>query len=828
MGAGGTPALPWASEGVGWRRRLVLATISEQQRQAFELAGMPSGWLRLLGLLVLVGVCYAVIWLYRREARAGAGVRLRSLLAGVRCLVLVALAGIWLEPVIATYTVRTISATVAVLTDVSASMAGFGVQESQFRVAEVGRLLEGEDHGWLKRLAAYNELGLYAFGEQTTRIQLPWEETVESPATEAMRDPSADEMPAPPRSFSIAGTTIAVQNTTDLGQAVTTALDNAGESPVAGLVLISDGNFNKGMSVEDVAAAARRSRAPIYAVGVGSTEEPANIRVTNIVAPLTTPKGDPFELRVELAATGIEPTGVQLELSEQHGGGEERTIAGREVQLGGEMAAVEVPFKIDANQAGEFFYRARAKLLEVEAVAFDNVREASVLVLDEQIRVLLVAGRPSYEYRYVTRLLERDQTVNVSCWLQSADAQAVRDGNTPIAELPRRPEDVFAYDAIVLLDPNPGGLDSSWAITARRLVDEFGGGLLLQAGPHFATRLLRDPRLEELVTMLPVIPDPDADVRLSEQGAYRTRSAPIQLSDQTRAHPLLTLHSDPDTNQEIWSALPGIWWYLPVLREKPLATVLMRHGSRAHANRYGPAILMATQPFGSGRTAFLGFDNTWRWRGTGERYFNHFWVQLVRYLAQTRREGASKRGTIVLDREAVNVGDYVKIEARVLDEAFVPWQEARIEVLLELGDGTCRSHTLNAVAGREGWFAGRVPFDRPGPAVVRVPLAGSIAADGADVREESLVKRVLVQQPDIELRSLRLQADQLAELAERTGGRYTPLEKADELPNWIEAAEQVKVTRGSDTPLWDRGPVLIVVASLLAVEWALRRRHHLL
>ena len=800
----------------------MLATISEQQRQAFELAGMPSGWLRLLGLLLLAGVCYAVIWLYRREARAGASVRLRSVLAGLRCLVLVALAGIWLEPVIATYTVRTISATVAVLTDVSASMAGFGVQESQFRVAEVGRLLEGEEQGWLKRLAAHNELGLYAFGEQTVRVRLPWEETSPSPTSEAMGNA------APPRSFRIAGTTIAVQNATDPGQAVTTALDDAGESPVAGLVLISDGNFNRGMSVEDMAAAARRSRAPIYAVGVGSTEEPANIRVTNIVAPLTTPKGDPFELCVELAATGIEPTGVQLELSEQLGGGEERTIASREVQLGGESLAAEIPFKIDADQAGQFFYRARVKPLEVEAVAFDNVREASVLVLDEQIRVLLVAGRPSYEYRYLTRLLERDRTVNLSCWLQSADAQAVRDGNTPIAELPRRPQDVFAYDAIVLLDPNPGELDSSWAITARRLVDEFGGGLLLQAGPHFATRLLRDPRLEELVTMLPVIPDPDADVRLSEQGAYRTRSAPIQLPDETRAHALLTLHPDPEINQEIWSALPGIWWYLPVLREKPLATVLMRHGSRAHANRYGPAILMATQPFGSGRTAFLGFDNTWRWRGTGERYFNHFWVQLVRYLAQTRRAGASKRGTIVLDREAVSVGDYVKIEARVLDEAFVPWQAAQIEMSLELGDGTRRSHTLNAVAGREGWFAGRVPFDRPGPAVVRVPLAGSGAIDSADAREESLVKHVLVQQPDIELRSLRLRADRLAELAERTGGRYTPLEKAGELPNWIEAAEQVKVTRGSDTPLWDRGSVLIVVASLLVVEWALRRRHHLL
>ena len=68
----------------------------------------------------------------------------------------------------------------------------------------------------------------------------------------------------------------------------------------------------------------------------------------------------------------------------------------------------------------------------------------------------------------------------------------------------------------------------------------------------------------------------------------------------------------------------------------------------------------------------------------------------------------------------------------------------------------------------------------------------------------------------------------IGSLAEQTGGRYTPLAGAAELPDWIESAEQVKVTRAADTPLWDRGPILIILACLLAVEWALRRRHHLL
>src|SRR5215831_18732276 len=102
---------------------MLLGTITDERRTAFEFAGLPDGWLRLLGLLVLAGVCYAVVWLYRREGRAGASVRVRIALGVIRCAVLLALAVVWLQPVIATYTKRTIRAQVAVLADVSASLS---------------------------------------------------------------------------------------------------------------------------------------------------------------------------------------------------------------------------------------------------------------------------------------------------------------------------------------------------------------------------------------------------------------------------------------------------------------------------------------------------------------------------------------------------------------------------------------------------------------------------------------------------------------------------------------------------------------------------------
>lgn len=825
----------------------LLASVTERQYNTPELAGLPEGWLCLLGVLVLGGLGYVIFWLYRREARVGAPLALRIGLGCVRSAAILLLAIIWLEPVVATYTIRTITANVIVLVDVSASMGivDFDAPAGQSdpdqttqratRIEHVAQLLSADHHAWLRRLAEQNDLRIYTFGQRITHRPLPAGVAGRAfpggsgldqgaPSTQSGR-------PTEPGDAGRIQPLAAVEKRTDLGQALRTVLAAAGESPVAGIVVISDGIFNQGMSADDAAAYAGRFKAPVFTVGVGSPHEPPNLRIADFAAPATAAMGDPLEVRVEATATGIESTSVQLELTVRRVGAEpsgERVVATRQVTVGGDQGSAEARFKLNAEAAGEFLYRARLATVPREAVESDNSREAPVLVLDQRLRVLLIAGRPSYEYRYVTHLLERDKTIDLSCWLQSADARAVRDGNTVITELPRRPQDVFQYDVLLLFDPNPRELDSAWAITVRRLVDELGGGVFLQAGPQFTSRFLRDPRLEDLVAILPVVPDPDADVRLSEQGTFRTRARPIHIPDELRGHPLLRLHAQPDVNREIWEALPGVWWYLPVLREKPLAAALMRHGSGARTTRYGSPVLLAAQPFGAGRTVFLAFENTWRWRSTGEHHFNRFWVQLVRYLAQPRREGVSKRGTIVLDRETIHPGDYIKIEARVLDARFVPWHRPQVDGRIELPDGDQRPLNLKAIPGRPGWFAGRVGVDWIGPAVIRVPLPGEAVEAADSPAERALVKHIQVEASDVELRSLGLRAEPLMKLAERSRAAYVRLDEAGKLCDLIQNASQVKTLRGTDRPLWDEAWVLALIVTLLGVEWTLRRRSHLL
>lgn len=801
----------------------LIATISAESSEVLEFAGMPGGWTRLLALATLLALLVWVVWLYRREARAGASARLRATLAIFRCCVLLTLAGVWLEPVIASYTKRVVPARVAVLIDASASMALADAQGADgsvgTRAEQVARLLSTEDldavrralprdsadaaalladgrHAWLKRIAARNELDLYSFGDEVARLPLPWRPAASGPSSSTP-----------------------TQGHTDLGRAVLRIGEEAGESPLAGVVIFTDGALNRGMSAEDVAAYARRFKAPVYTVGVGRAVSPPNVRVAQLSAPATVSKGDPLELRVELDSEELEEMSARLELRVQRPGEAPRIVGERAVTLGGQTPRAAETFTLSADDAGSLLYTAHVEPIVDEVVQLDNTRTASVLVLDDRLRVLMVAGRPSYDFRQVAALLIRDRTIDVSCWLQSAEPQAIRDGDVEIRELPRKPEDLLQYDAVLLMDPDPREFDASWALTCKKLVDELGGGVLFQAGSHYSTRFLRDERLTDLVAMLPITPDPESDLRLSAQGSYRTRASPLVIPDDVRAHPLLALHPDPVVNQAVLASLPGVWWSLPVLREKSLATVLLRQAGSA-AERNQGAVLLATQPFGAGRTVFLAYDGTWRWRSNAQRYFERFWIQTVRYLAQARRQGGSRRGVIVVDRDVVNIGEYVKIEARVLDPLFQPWLEPGVDGVVELGDGATTPIRLALIPGREGWYAGRVALDREGSAMIRIPVPGG--------GSESIIKHVQVQPPDVELRSLKMQEEALRRIADATGGSFLTLAQAGALPDRILNASQATTIPGPRRALWDRSWVMMLVAVLLCVEWALRRRNHLL
>lgn len=813
---------------------LAAASPSEQVELSLELARWSTDTTLLVGGLLTILGLYVIAWLYRHEARGQVARPLRWTMVTCRVLLLLLLGLIGLEPVLVKYVHRKVDAYTVVLVDASASMSlvdSYRLTEDAARVRSFlgsasasnleradleESLLKGDD-GLLARLAQRNKLIVMQFADHANEIG----SVADAAKSPAIGDDSG-------RLIRPSGLS------TDISEGLRAALDAAGSSPVAGVVVLSDGNFNRGEPPSVAAEILRRRGVRLHAVGIGDPASPINVAVTEVSGPRAAFKNDPFSVAVRLEARNMEPQPLEVTLLERRAGSAASPmIVDRRVVSPTADGLIEpLVFERKVSEPGALSYVARVAAIENESILSDNEKEIlpAVSVLDDEMRVLLVAGSPNYDYRYLTRLLERDASVDVSTWLQSADVRAVREGNTIITELPSDPETLFGYDAVILLDPDPDQLDPTWGSLLATYITEQGGGVLYEAGNKFSGRFFRSANTASLVEILPIVPDPDAEIILNELGQYQRRPWPLQLTDAGLTSPIL-LSQNPIENRELWSMLDGAYWHFPVRREKPVASALMRHSNPRMAGPDGPHVLMATQFVGSGRSGFLGINSTWRWRRHDERFFNRFWIQLVRYLAEGKQLGGLSRGMILTPRDQFELGESVPVTVRALDARYEPLMSPELELSVtptsrapDAVDATSSPIRvpLVPVVGREGYYEGRFTPVAAGAMLLSVRLTGGT---GEVARIE---KDILVQQAEIEMQHTAMNRAALEQLAAATSGRYFEIDEARAIADVIDDSSETVVTRERPMPLWDNGWVLAALVTVVTIEWILRRKARLL
>src|SRR5262249_13132785 len=274
------------------------------------------------------------------------------------------------------------------------------------------------------------------------------------------------------------------------------------------------------------------------------------------------------------------------------------------------------------------------------------------------------------------------------------DDRAVREGTTIIDHLPSKPAELFKYDAVLLIDPNPAALPAEWGSLAASLVTDYGGGVLYAARRKYSSEVFRSTRMGPLLEILPVVRDPDAELLLNDLGIYQRRSWPVRIPETEFANPILRMAEDPATSRALWELFEGAYWHYPVRREKPAASVLLRHTNPKMVNAVGPHVLLATQFVGSGRSAYVGIDDTWRLRRIGESYFNRFWIQMLRFLVEGKLAGSRDRVMLLTDRDRFQPGQTVVVTARILDEKFQPARQPTVELSIQLPDHNSRKISL--------------------------------------------------------------------------------------------------------------------------------------
>ncbi len=784
-----------------------------------ELTSLPAGGAALLLVVATVALAYMLWRLYRRERRELSRPR-RALLVGLRLLVLGALTVMLVEPVLVTSRSETIRSHLPLIVDDSESMRFSDPYTDESRAALVAAALRLKSEGKrspVERLRESPRLDLVkaSLGPNLEKLRRGRELFVydlesASRTVGASRTRELDEI-KPSRGVS------------PLGDALRDVLALHRGRPVAGIVLVSDGRSNAGEDPLRAAEAATRQGIPIFLVAAGADEGPRNVRLAEIEASPVVFARDPMTLGVVVEARGLRDTEGTISLEQRVNGSDWQAVGDQRVALGEDGILKRVTFRIVPRVVGDYEFRARVGDAGPELTLDDNVATAAVKVVRQQIRVLLIAGAPSPEVQFLHNALLRDQHLESAIWMQHADPGFKQGGDRPIIRLPGDAEELGRYDTLLLVDPDVRALGAQWPELITNFVGKDGGGLVFVPGELFSQQLFEadDSESEEggrWTRLLPVVREPglfrtEAQVRLSTQTTYL-----LELTPEGRGDPIFEFHADPIKNRAVLTSLPGMYWSFPVTRARPGATILARHGDPRMQNQHGRHVLVASQLYGPGRTVFLGFDSTYRWRYLSEDYFDGFWARLIDRVGRSKALGGRFPFQVHLGKSGYRVGEQVSVGVRFTEAAAVA-EASRLVAELEVAGQPPEPVQFERAADDTDLLTATFPADKAGAYTLRISPATAAEA-GAAVRVSTTTFRV--EPPRREVDEPSLNRPLLNDIARVTKGRVFDFTTIDQLDDAI-AMREVKQTLEDREELWDAPLLYATIVLGLTAEWILRK-----
>ena len=595
--------------------------------------------------------------------------------------------------------------------------------------------------------------------------------------------------------------------TSRLGQGIEEILDDLRGTPPSAIVLLSDGINTEGETLADAARQAGRKGVPLFTVALGSESPARDLELTDLLVDDVVFVNDVVNFEFKLAGAGLEGRQVKVTLREKK---QRQPLAEQTVVIApeGQPQKVRIPYR--PTEVGEFDYIVEVEHLPEELQSDNNRQTRRVSVRKEQIKVLLVQSYPSYEFRYLKHLLERDSTIQLKTVLQEADLEYAEQDQSALRVFPVRRDELFAYDVLIFGDVNPAFLSGSAMQFISDFATEKGGGVVFIAGPRHTPLEYRD---SPLAVLFPIDfngaagPDPGQVV-----------NEPYQLlpTDEGLASPAMQLGDTPNETAEIWRKLPPLYWFFEAPTLKPAARVWAKHPVRIGPEGR-PLPLIAMHYVGSGKVVFHATDETWRWRyRVGDVFFARYWIQTIRFLSRSKLLGKDRSAELTVDRREYRRGEPVRMRVRFLDDRQAPPEDDGVTLVVEHSGDKNRRLTLHRVGGgNRGVFEGTLgnPTDGEYHVWVAAPsLPGE--APAADFR---------VVAPPGERARLQTDVAELRSAAADTKGRFYTLETAGKIVRDLPAGRQVKTEPLPPVVLWNHWLLAPLVIGLLVAEWVLRK-----
>ncbi|UCF38659.1 MAG: hypothetical protein JSU96_07440, partial [Acidobacteriota bacterium] len=530
-----------------------------------------SVWIYVLGAVLVVGLLY---FTYRSRTRGGIIDRLAF---GLRVGLLLFLLLLLMRPSLTLSTLEPQQTTLVLLVDNSRSMA---IQGDTVSRAEPVRDLIVEGSDFTAELEKNFILRKVQFDGSARKLE------------------SAE-------SLSFDG------EQTNISAGLERVLTDTRSLPVGGIVLITDGADNSYRSSLEAVAELIAREIPIHTVGIGPEKLARDVEIESISSPTEVLPGSVVVARVTLRHSGY--GGARGTLRVREGS---TLLESVEVQLPHDSEVVTTEVKLFPDQEGVKNYVFEFVPLADEVITENNRRQTMMRAVDSRPKLLIVEGRPRWEYKFLRKALQGDEHLRVESLLRTALNKFYRQGieqeTTLAAGFPTRREELFSYKGLVLGDVESAFFSYQQMEMLRDFVGRRGGGLLMLGGAStLSNGGYKNTPVEEVLPVSLGSAPASSQAGIDDYQRIETR---VARTEYGRNHPALRLGRTLEQDEDLWRLIPTLSDRNGVRGLKAGATALMQTVSSTDGGADKANPLLVSHRYGRGLSLVFLSGSSWRWQ----------------------------------------------------------------------------------------------------------------------------------------------------------------------------------------------------------------------
>src|ERR1022692_2375561 len=272
---------------------------------------------------------------------------------------------------------------------------------------------------------------------------------------------------------------------TRIGDSLKQLSEETSDLPIGAVVLRGAGDDNSGGISEGPIDALRPRHIPVHTVGFGRERSAHDVELDDAVVAPRALANSRLTAKITFHQRGYAGAKINLTVRDVSSG-QGKVLATRAVTAGPDGNLQSETLMFDIGGAGAKTLQIAAASLAGEENTANNTLTRLVNVGAEPRRILYMESEPRWEYKFIRQAEEDDRMVEIASIDRTSENKLYRQGLLNAKELadgfPSRPEDLFAYQGLIIGSVEAGYFTPGQQQLIHQFVDRRGGGLLLLGG----------------------------------------------------------------------------------------------------------------------------------------------------------------------------------------------------------------------------------------------------------------------------------------------------------------------------------------------------------